>query len=176
MTQANTVDLTRRSPSYESRLSKYAHRGFEIHWPELDRSKIDPTIFERSFARTNGLARLLVLERLPKPNDREAYITQRREERGRPERNTGYHNFHRTSNLKEDNPEDIAEWVYDDAVSSYHSFTIPYGPKYHAKKIVKLLYTKDLLLNAGMLSRRTPSTYSRFYLLKYPAVSPTRSH
>jgi hypothetical protein len=28
------------------------------------------------------------------------------------------------------------------------TFTIPYGPKYHAKKIEKLLYTKDLLLNA----------------------------
>jgi hypothetical protein len=26
--------------------------------------------------------------------------------------------------------------------------TIPYGPKFHARKIEKLLYTKDLLLNA----------------------------
>jgi hypothetical protein len=48
-TQTNTVDLTRRSPSYENRLSKYSHRGFEVHWPLLDRSRIDPTIFERSF-------------------------------------------------------------------------------------------------------------------------------
>jgi hypothetical protein len=28
------------------------------------------------------------------------------------------------------------------------TFTIPYGPKYNAKKIEKLLYTKDLLLNS----------------------------
>jgi hypothetical protein len=28
------------------------------------------------------------------------------------------------------------------------TFTIPYGPKYHAKRIEKLLYTKDLLLNS----------------------------
>ena len=28
------------------------------------------------------------------------------------------------------------------------TFTIPYGPRYHAKKIEKLLYTKDLLLNS----------------------------
>lgn len=28
------------------------------------------------------------------------------------------------------------------------TFTIPYGPKYFAKKIEKLLYTKDILLNA----------------------------
>ena len=83
MTQCNTIDLTRRSPSYENRLSKYSHRGFEIHWPLLDRSRVDPTIFERSFGRTQGLARLLILEKLPKTSDRETYQVQRREERGR---------------------------------------------------------------------------------------------
>lgn len=30
-TQANTIDLSRRSPSYENRLSKYSHRGFEVY-------------------------------------------------------------------------------------------------------------------------------------------------
>ncbi|KAL8780967.1 MAG: hypothetical protein Q9213_006218 [Squamulea squamosa] len=149
MTQTNTIDLTRRSPSYESRLSKYAHRGFEVYWPGLDRSRIDPTIFERSFARTMGLARLLVLEQLPKPGDREDYLEQRREERGRPSANT-YYRARRSlpDNVKDSDPDDIAEWVYDDEVSNYHSFTVPYGPKYHAKKIEKLLYTKDMLLNA----------------------------
>lgn len=83
MTQINTVDLTRRSPSYENRLSKYSHRGFEVFWPLLNRSRIDPTIFERSFGRTVGLARLLVLEKLPKTTDRESYVDQRRKERGR---------------------------------------------------------------------------------------------
>ncbi|KAL8950980.1 MAG: hypothetical protein Q9222_003014 [Ikaeria aurantiellina] len=149
MTQTNTVDLTRRSPSYESRLGKYAHRGFEVYWPELDRSKIDPTIFERSFARTMGLARLLVLEQLPKPGDREEYLEQRREERGRPSANTYYRQRRKLpDNVKDHDPDDIPEWVYDDEVSNYHSFTVPYGPKYHAKKIEKLLYSKDLLLNA----------------------------
>ena len=42
ITQVNRIDLTRRSPSYENRLSKYSHRGFEVFWPPLDRSKIDP--------------------------------------------------------------------------------------------------------------------------------------
>lgn len=83
MTQVNTIDLTRRSPSYENRLSKYSHRGFEVYWPLLDRSRIDPTIFERSFGRTLGLARLLVLEKLPTTTDRDAYVDQRRAERGR---------------------------------------------------------------------------------------------
>ncbi|KAL8650578.1 MAG: hypothetical protein Q9210_003740 [Variospora velana] len=149
MTQTNPIDLTRRSPSYESRLSKYAHRGFEVYWPDLDRSKVDPTIFERSFARTVGLARLLVLEQLPKPGDREDYLTQRREERGRPSADT-YYRSRRTlaDNVKDRDPDDIPEWVYDDEVSNYHSFTVPYGSKYHARKIEKLLYSKDLLLNA----------------------------
>lgn len=42
VTQANQIDLTRRSPSYENRLSKYSHRGFEIFWNPLDRSRVDP--------------------------------------------------------------------------------------------------------------------------------------
>jgi len=158
MTQTNTIDLSRRSPSYESRLSKYARRGFEVYWPELDRSRVDPTIFERSFSRTMGLARLLVLEQLPKPNDREQYLDQRRKERGRPSADNGYWNRQNTlvGNIKDQDPDDIAEWVYDDEVSNYHSFTVPYGPKYHAKKIEKLLYTKDLLLNAGKSWEKWP--------------------
>ncbi|KAL9616457.1 MAG: hypothetical protein Q9160_008673 [Pyrenula sp. 1 TL-2023] len=148
-TQINTIDLTRRSPSYENRLSKYSHRGFEVRWPSLDRSRVDPTIFERSFSRVMGLARLLVLEKLPHPKDRDDYMAQRREERGRPE----MHPFARwrrqlPGNVKDQQPDDVAEWVDEDEVSSYHTFTIPYGPKYNAKKIDKLLFTKDLLLNA----------------------------
>lgn len=46
ITQVNRIDLTRRSPSYENRLSKYSHRGFEVFWPALDRSKIDPVRIE----------------------------------------------------------------------------------------------------------------------------------
>ena len=42
ITQTNQVDMTRRSPSYENRLSKYSHRGFEVFWPSLDRLRIDP--------------------------------------------------------------------------------------------------------------------------------------
>lgn len=44
MRQANTVDMTRRSPSYEVRLAKYAARGFEVYVPELRRGDVDPTV------------------------------------------------------------------------------------------------------------------------------------
>ncbi|ESZ92311.1 hypothetical protein SBOR_7302 [Sclerotinia borealis F-4128] len=149
ITQCNTVDLTRRSPSYENRLSKYSHRGFEVHWPMLDRSRIDPTIFERSFGRTEGLARLLILEKLPKTVDRENYMDQRRKERGRPSLNRGFRNQHRLyGNLKDQEEDEVADWVEQDEIASYHTMTVPYGQKYNAAKINRLLYAKDLLLNA----------------------------
>ncbi|KAE8375542.1 ankyrin repeat-containing domain protein [Aspergillus bertholletiae] len=149
ITQANTIDLTRRSPSYENRLSKYSHRGFEIFCPQLDRQRVDPTIYERSFSRTVGLARLLVLERLPKSSDRDAYLEQRREERGRPVRQQNMRRFRELrGNIKNDWEDEIPEWMEGDEYSNYHTMTIPYGPKFHAKKIERLVYTKDLLLNA----------------------------
>ncbi len=149
MTQINTIDLTRRSPSYENRLSKYSHRGFEVYWPVLDRDRIDPTIYERSFSRVLGLARLLVLEKLPHPNDRDTYLAKRREERGRPELYWSARYRHQLpGNVKDAQPDDVAEWVAEDDVSNYHTFIVPYGPKYNAKKVEKLLFTKDLLLNA----------------------------
>ncbi|KAF2202189.1 ankyrin repeat protein [Delitschia confertaspora ATCC 74209] len=147
MTQCNTIDLSRRSPSYESRLSKYSHRGFEVHWPILERSRIDPTIFERNFSRTVGLARLLVLERLPSHSDRESYMDSRRKERGRPTVSPRL-KFSMRGNIKESHEDEIAEWVEQEDVSDYHTFTVPYGPRFNAKTIEKLLFTKDLLLNA----------------------------
>ncbi|KAI9925755.1 hypothetical protein MW887_005561 [Aspergillus wentii] len=148
ITQTNQVDLTRRSPSYENRLSKYSHRGFEVYWPQLERSRIDPTIFERSFARTVGLARLLVLEKLPKTSDRETYLIKRRAERGRPNPNTYSRSNKLHGNIKDIWEDETPDWQEEDEISDYNTFSIPYGERFHARRIIKLLYTKDLLLNA----------------------------
>jgi hypothetical protein len=51
-------------------------------------------------------------------------------------------------NIKNKQPDDVAEWVEEGDVSDYHTFTVPYGVKYNARKIEKVLFTKDLLLNA----------------------------
>lgn len=169
ITQINHIDLSRRSPSYENRLSKYSHRGFEVYWPDLDRTRIDPTIFERSFQRTLGLARLLVLERLPTAFSRDSYLAKRREECGRPPLNR--HHFRGLAgNIKQNHEDEIAEWVNEEEVSNYHTFTIPYGVKFHAKKIEKLCYTRDLLLNAewnqpkdrDVYLHRHPAFFGRF--------------
>lgn len=148
-TQTNTIDLTRRSPSYENRLSKYAHRGFEVYWPQLDRTRVDPTIYERAFNRVFGLARLLVLEKLPHPQDRDEYLAKRRAERGRPELPWNARFRHQLpGNIKDTQPDDVAEWVEEDDLSSYHTFTLPYGPRYTPRKIERLLFKQDLLKNA----------------------------
>ncbi|KAJ5513260.1 hypothetical protein N7463_002812 [Penicillium fimorum] len=125
ITQANQIDLTRRSPSYENRLSKYSRRGFEVFWPALDRSKIDPTIFERSFTRTEGLARLLVLEKLPRSQDRDNYLQKRREERGRPALSLYVQRRHGKmlhGNIKDDWEDEVPEWQEQDQASNYHTF------------------------------------------------------
>ncbi|KAK2004117.1 ankyrin [Colletotrichum falcatum] len=164
ITQVNQIDLTRRSPSYENRLSKYSHRNFEIYWPKLERKRIDPTIFERSFQRTLGLARLLVLERLPTQSVRETYLNKRREERGRPTANR--FNPHRLyGNIKDNYEDEVAEWVDENDVSNYHTFTVPYGQHFHAKKIEKLCYTRDLLLNAEWNQHENREVY----LHRHPA-------
>ncbi|KAJ5946879.1 hypothetical protein N7454_003718 [Penicillium verhagenii] len=167
ITQVNQIDLTRRSPSYENRLSKYSHRGFEVFWPQLDRSKIDPTIFERSFNRMQGLARLLVLEKLPKPGDRESYLGKRRSERGRPApvANLNRHRRELRGNIKNEWEDEVPEWQEEDQLSNYHTFTIPYGKRFNARSIEKLLYAKDLLLNAQWNQPKDRTVY----LHRHPA-------
>ncbi|RIA83139.1 hypothetical protein C1645_699703 [Glomus cerebriforme] len=132
--QRNIVDLTRRSPSYEIRLIKYAERGFEIKVPSLERSRIDPTIYEKSFGKLNGLARLLVLEHLNTPKNRLEYVKKKRERsiRPRPPNSGGIYTSRRWDNCEENNFKN----------SDYETVILPYGPKYNAKKIMKLIYAK----------------------------------
>ncbi|EIW81880.1 ankyrin [Coniophora puteana RWD-64-598 SS2] len=146
MRQCNTVDMTRRSPSYEVRLAKYAARGFEVYIPSLRRADIDPTIFERSIARVAGLARLLALESLRDSNIRDKFIEERRNLRGRPYVYRGRSNRQRRykGDLKGlDSFFGLEMNDYD--VSTLH---IPYGPRWNAQRIENLIYTADIKMNS----------------------------
>ncbi|KAL4864562.1 ankyrin repeat-containing domain protein [Aspergillus spectabilis] len=51
-------------------------------------------------------------------------------------------------NIKDEWDDEVPDWLVGDEESNYHTFKIPYGKRYFARKIEKLLFTKDLLLNA----------------------------
>ncbi|SJL01059.1 uncharacterized protein ARMOST_04375 [Armillaria ostoyae] len=131
MRQCNTVDMTRRSPSYEVRLAKYSSRAFEVYVPTLRREDIDPTIFERSIARW--------------PNPR-FFLQARRSLRGRPDANRGYYRRKRKYKGDLKSTEAISGLEMNDYdVTSLH---IPYGPGWDARRIDKLVYQTDLGMNS----------------------------
>lgn len=155
LTQTNTVEMTRRSPSYEMRLAKYAERGFEIYIPDLHREQIDPSIFERGAGRIYGLARLLVLEKIAHASDREAFVDARREQRGRPSRTWQQRAATTVKYLPGDWHAKAAkrgEWLEK---STYEStaIEIPYGPKWDAARIQRLLFRTDVLANSKWNSK-----------------------
>ena len=55
----NVVDPSRQSVTYETRLLKYAERGFAIAVPGLEPQRIDASATLRPWHEVNGLARLL---------------------------------------------------------------------------------------------------------------------
>ncbi|KAI6080311.1 ankyrin repeat protein [Hypoxylon rubiginosum] len=64
VTRTNTIDISRRSPSYENRLWKYRSHKFEVYWDYLDRSRlrrISPKDGDNPKTLT-GLARLIHYE------------------------------------------------------------------------------------------------------------------
>lgn len=165
MSQCNTIDITRRSPSYEVRLAKYHSRGFEIAVPDLRRDDIDPTIYERSLARISGLARLLVLEKITSSNERMSYLAARRSLRGIPAKSSVY--VRRTRRFKGDLKADVTGLE----ISSYESamFHVPYGPKYDAARVEKIIYQNDLGLNSTF----NPKNKKRPNLHRHPAFFGT---
>ncbi|KAK7436334.1 hypothetical protein VKT23_019181 [Stygiomarasmius scandens] len=130
MRQCNTVDMTRRSPSYEFRLSKYAQRGFEIYIPSLERDKVDTTIYLGHIKRTHGLARLLVLESLR-------------------DRFNAWRMLYRLRKIYRNTSNDAAIVPEELEVNNYElpMLSIPYGPSWDANKIERLVKRADTALN-----------------------------
>jgi len=145
--QYNTIDMTRRSPSYEMRLAKYAERGFEICFPGLDRNKLDPHLFERRFDQLQGLAKLVLLEKLTSPMVRSKYKDLQRVRKLRPEGPTRTSLF-QDIDMYDNWDEDKAREAGGADSSDYSTIFLPWGPKFTAQKCRKMMYTKDMILNS----------------------------
>ncbi|KAJ5078547.1 ankyrin repeat ph and sec7 domain containing protein secg-related [Anaeramoeba ignava] len=142
----NTIDMTRRSPTYETRLAKYGSRGFSVLVPFLDRSKIDISLYERRIDRVHGLAKLLLLEQLQTSRQHTIFKEFSRLRRLRPPSDVhpsvwGY--LH--PSLKEDKK-------YVDSQeneSDYSVVFLPWGKEWNAEAIQKVMYRKDMVLNSS---------------------------
>ncbi|KAL5513251.1 hypothetical protein ACEPAH_3649 [Sanghuangporus vaninii] len=148
MRQANTADMTRRSSSYEARLAKYASREFEVQVPDLRRADVDPTIFEHSLNCIKGLARLLILEELSKPETRFSYLESRRNLRRCIKNKIIYSRRmrrKRKGDLKAEE-EIIGIDMNDYEVSQMH---MHYGPRWTAQRIERLIYQTDMGINCN---------------------------
>lgn len=85
-----------------------------------------------------GLARLLVLEKLADTDARETYVATRRNIRGRPSKGTNWNSRNRKhyrGDLKDNANSGIEMSDYD--ILSLH---IPYGPGWDARRVEKLIY------------------------------------
>ena len=67
----NVADPSRQSTTYESRLWKYAVRGFAVAVPGFDAYKVGEHLHECEIGDVRGMAKLLLLERLT--DERSAY-------------------------------------------------------------------------------------------------------
>ncbi|EED80254.1 predicted protein [Postia placenta Mad-698-R] len=168
MRQCNTVDMTRRSPSYEVRLAKYSSRHFEVYVPTFRRDDVDPTIFERAISRIQGLGRLLVLEKIRNGVARDSYVDARRALRGRPDlqRDWKRHGRKYKGDMKT-NLDFTGLEMNDYDTGALH---IPYGPGWNARRIDKLVYQTDLGVNSSF----NPNNEGR-RLHRHPAFFGTMS-
>ena len=92
------------------------------------------------------MARLLVLEKLSDPFHRQNYLENRRQLRGRPQ-NPGYSRraWRRRRKLQGDlRAEADAFGGLSGSDYGTQAFHLPYGPKFDAAKVGKLIYQTDL--------------------------------
>lgn len=99
-------------------------------------------------------------------------MKKRREERGRPDLGHRFQ-YKLFGNIKDQFEDEVADWVDESEVSSYHTFSIPYGEKFHAKKIEKLCYTRDLRKSFCLVAAEVKVIPQRqSYVGHYPIPKP----
>ena len=95
-------------------------------------------IFERSIQRVQGLARLLVLERLVDADSRNRYLADRRRLRSRPDAVVDY--ARRKKKFKGDLKANIDIGGIEMNDYDVQSLHVPYGAGWDARRIDKLVY------------------------------------
>ena len=128
------------------RLAKYAKRGFEILVPSLDRSRIDPNIYERPWGRLQGLPRLLVLEQLGAPSDRAKFND------GATKAFSFSDGRYGTDRLQER----IEKLGGSAEESDYSTVFLPWGPGIKASNIARTMLKKDRKLNSSYFTYKRP--------------------
>ncbi|KAI9032166.1 hypothetical protein DFJ74DRAFT_653493 [Hyaloraphidium curvatum] len=132
-TQSNMVDLSRRSPSYELRLFKYAKRGFSIVVPDLDKDRVKKFpdhIWGWHRRKEKGLGLLCMLEHLwlNPEKSRQSYA--------------GLNHFDVDSEIffSGDHTQGARPRDPDKAISDYDSIKLPFGPKYRLSDIERRIH------------------------------------
>ncbi|CAK9103620.1 Uncharacterized protein R883 [Durusdinium trenchii] len=159
----NSVDLSRRSPSYEMRLAKYGSRGFAVHVPDLDRAKLDPGIFDRPWPALNGLAKLVMLEKLRTPAERRAY---RARHMLASEATEEFRSRQRRGVRARDNRtlERLEKVGATAEASDYSTVFLPWGPDWTALRVLRAMRNKDFALNSPFIAKdRTFNLHPCFY-------------
>ena len=149
----NTIDVTRRSYTYETRLLKYAQRGFACLDRDLNREFINVDIYKEKFHMVSGLARLLLLEYRLGNQER---LLQQTELPNRAQRYQGnapdeYERFVAMIRAKDNVlAGQIQEFQMEErkSVEEYNSVFLPWGPGISGRMLEQGLKGKHIALNA----------------------------
>ncbi|KAJ9454543.1 Poly(ADP-ribose) polymerase pme-1 [Diplonema papillatum] len=134
-TQVNTVDLTRRSLTYEVRLAKYARRGFAVHIPEELAEHIKAT--DATLREAKGLEKLVKYDTDETAFRRKCSLNQKK---------SGRHGSHMYSSTDDEKA----------LPSDYSIFGFYWGPAWSTQRILSKLDQKDkgqYFLNRGAYHR-----------------------
>jgi hypothetical protein len=118
----NLVNVSRRSVTYEQRLFKYSKRGFAVAIPNLDKSRINSTLFEFNVREVKGLAKLLIYDY---------------------NQNTGRSNFSRPGRRRRLQRTNEEGGEQEEGSDYNNDLPIPWGPDWDTDKIINLLNIKN---------------------------------
>ncbi|KAK0220640.1 hypothetical protein IW262DRAFT_1297690 [Armillaria fumosa] len=148
MRKANTVDMSRRSPSMESRFAKYATRGYEVLVPSLKLDEVDVRIYLLHPSKLQGLARLLSLEHIATSDTSDGIVNGRI-----------INDITESFDIMENN--------------DYAHFHIPYGPNWDAIKITASVSNADFVMNDEVMHTELGLGDDSWRLHRHPAFYGT---